>query len=177
MNEFNRTQKRKADVIKPPNVLKAKVGSGGLSENILDKAQKMIENNTVDFIPLAEMYLEALSKSIDAIKNGASEHDDDEYSINSLIYPIMQLKSNGGMFKYPLISDISASIIQFLEVIEKTDSEVVEIVTAFHTTIRAIISNRIQGSGGDHGKALIKELSDACHRYLDKHPENREEQA
>ena len=58
-----------------PNTLKAKVGSGGLSEDILNKAQALLENNTVDFQPLAEMYLTALMKGIDIAKGGADHID------------------------------------------------------------------------------------------------------
>lgn len=173
MNEFNRPRKRKAEFIKAPKTLKAKVGSGGLSEKILDRAQALIENSSVDFIPLAEMYLEALDKGID-LAHKAGEDTDKEYVINTLIYPTMQLKSNGGMFKYPLISAISAKLIHFLEVIDEADSEVIEICAAFHTTIRAIIGGRVEGDGGEHGRELLAALDEACQRYFTKYPDNRD---
>ena len=59
-HHFDQVPRRKAEFIKPPNILKAKVGSGGLSEDILNKAQLLLENNTVDFQPLAEIYLNSL---------------------------------------------------------------------------------------------------------------------
>jgi hypothetical protein len=169
MNQhYNQKPKRKAEFIKPPNTLKAKVGSGGLAEEILEKAQKLLENNTVDFLPLGEMYLNSMMKGIEMAKDAGPDADD-EYIIASMLYPGMQLKANGGMFHYPLVTKISDKLIQFLEVIEKPDIESVEIVMAFHTTIRAVVLGRITGLGGRHGDELIQALNDACVRYFDKY--------
>lgn len=167
MQHYNQTPRRKAEFITPPNELKVKVGSGGLSEDILEKAQALLENNTVDFLPLAEMYLESLMKGIEHTKNAGPE-EDKEYIISTMLYPAMQLKANGGMFHYQLVTNISDRLIQFLEVIEEPDIESVEIVLAFHTTIRAVIHGKITGDGGEHGEALLKALSEACVRYFDR---------
>ena len=59
-DHFNQPVKRKAEFIKPIDSLRAKVGYGGLSEAILDKAQTLIENSTVDFQPMAEIYLDTM---------------------------------------------------------------------------------------------------------------------
>lgn len=170
-DHFNQAPRRKAEFIKPLNLLKAKVGIGGLSEEILSKAQALLENNTVDFLPLAEMYLESLMKGIELAKN-PEPNLDDEYIISCMLYPGMQLKANGGMFHYPLVTTISDKLIQFLEVIENADIEAVEIVLAFHTTIRAVVLGKIKGDGGKHGADLVKALSEACERYFEKHPHN-----
>ena len=148
MQHYNQTPRRKAEFINPPNLLKDKVGSGGLSEDILDKAQALLENNTVDFQPLANMYLDGLMHGIEHTKNSAPT-DDQEYLISTMLYPAMQLKANGGMFHYSLVTTIADRLIQFLEVIETPDIEAIEIVLAFHTTIRAVIQGKIMGDGGD----------------------------
>ena len=170
MEHYNRTPRRKAEFIKPPNMLKQKVGSGGLSDEILDKAQKLLEENSVDFEPLANMYLGSLMQGIEMAK-GYTPADDTEQVIANMLYPAMQLKANGGMFSYSLVSKISDKLIQFLEVIEEPDIEAVEIVLAFHTTISAVIHGKVQGDGGTHGDDLLVALTDACMRYFDKHPE------
>lgn len=173
MDHYNQTPKRKAEFINPPNTLKQKVGSGGISEEILTKAQELLENNTVDFLPLGEMYLNTLMKGIEKAKNAHPE-DDKEHLITLMLYPGMQLKANGGMFHYPLVTRISDKLIQFLEVIEEPDNEAIEIVMAFHTTIRAVILGRISGDGGRHGSELIDALDKACLRYFDKSHKHRD---
>jgi hypothetical protein len=166
---FSQTQRRRAEFFKMPNILKKKVGDGGLAEEILEKAEQLLANHSVDFAPLGEMYLVALSKGIELAKSARGD-DDNEYIISSMIYPAMQLKANGGMFHYELVTKIADKLIQFLEVIEYPDIDAVEIVLAFHTTIRAIVMGRIQGPGGRYGEELLQALNAACMRYFEKYP-------
>lgn len=170
MQHYNRIPVRRAEFIKPSNTLKQKVGNGGLSEDILDKAQELLEENTLEFEPLANMYLASLMNGIDMAK-GFCAADDVEHVIASMLYPAMQLKANGGMFRYSLVSHISDKLIQFLEVIHEPDIEAVEIVLAFHTSITAIIQGKITGDGGENGEELTSALTSACMRYFEKHPD------
>ena len=48
----------KGKLVKPENTLKKKVGHGGFDAKVLEKAQDMIENNTIDFRPIAIEYSE-----------------------------------------------------------------------------------------------------------------------
>ncbi len=172
---YNQEPRRKAEFIKPPNILKSKVGSGGLSQSILAKAQTLLENNTVDFRPLGEMYLDQLQDGVEQgvldLKSPQEERASERF-IRIMLYPSMQLKANGGMFHYPLITTIGDKLVQFLEVIEIPDIEALEIVQAFHTTMRAVLLGQIKGDGGRYGAELVQALDDACHRYFTKFPEN-----
>jgi len=167
---YNLKPRRKAEFMRPVNMLKQKVGTGGLSDDILDRAQKLLEENTSDFKPLAIVYLASLMNGINMAK-GASESDDAEEVIANMLYPAMQLKANGGMFQYSLMTIIADKLIQFLEVIKDPDIEAVEIVLAFHTTMEAVIYGEIKHDGGKQGKELLHALTDACMRYFAKHPE------
>lgn len=173
IDHYNQKPRRKAEFIRPPNTLKRKVGSGGLSEELLNKAEALLENNAVDFRPLGEMYLEGLKRGIDAAR-AASDKADPEELIAGMLYPGMQLKANGGMFHYPLVTSLADHLIQFLEVIAEPDAHAVEIVEGFHTTIRAVILGQVKGDGGRYGAELVTALEDACYRYFEKYPENIE---
>lgn len=169
---YNQKPRRKAEFIRPPNMLKAKVGSGGLSDEILQKAQDLLENNSVDFLPLAEMYLATLFRGIEYAKAHYSS-EENEAIITNMLYPAMQLKANGGMFHYPLITSMADKLVQFLEVIIEPDTDAMEIVLAFHTTLRAVVTGKITGDGGQHGQELLKALDDACTRYFERYSNNR----
>lgn len=80
IKHYNQSPKRNAEFIKPPNMIKAKVGSGGLNDAILDRAQKLLENTTVDFAPLAEIYLTSMMKGIVRAKKPEPD-DDNEFLI------------------------------------------------------------------------------------------------
>jgi len=166
---FEQAPRRKAEFFNPPNMLKVKVGSGGISEDILNKAQALLEHNTIDFRPLGEMYLDVLIKAIEQARTPPKGMEPDNVIAN-LLYPAMQLKANGGMFHYPLITSIADKLIQFLEVIERVDNENLEIIMAFHTTLRAILLGQIKGDGGIRGAELMQALVDACYRYFERFP-------
>jgi len=167
---YNQKVRRKAEFIKPPNLLKAKVGSGGLGDDILIKAQELLENNAVDFLPLAEIYLAALLNALEHARKNQGE--DAEHLITKMIYPAMQLKANGGMFHYPLITSIADRLVRFLEVLEVPDVDALEIVDAYHTTMRAVILGKVTGTGGRHGDELIAALDSAGTRYFQRYPGN-----
>lgn len=170
---FQMKTRRQAEFITPPNYLKTKVGYGGLTDEILNKAQALLENNTVDFRPLGEMYLDSLLRGVHDVKALPNWETRDESLISAILFPAMQLKANGGMFHYQLVTMIADYLIKFLEVIEMIDKDAIEIIMAFHTTIRAILLGQIKGDGGARGADLLKALTDACHRYLEKYPEKK----
>ena len=157
----------KAKFVKPPNVLKTKVGSGGLSELVLDRAQKLLENNSIEFEPIAEMYLASLSKAIDRASYSTCFGSDEDV-INDVSYPVLQLSANGKMFNYQLITVMCEKFIEFLNTIDKVDGKVLEIMQAFHTSINVVVHGKIKGDGGEEGRELLATLQNACDRYIAK---------
>lgn len=153
---------RKAELISLPNRLKEKVGSGGLDETVLAKAQELLENNTIDFKPIAAMLMDVLNESIADAKSGALKG---EAAIEAMIYPAMQLKAQGGMFHYPLISEISNILVNFLETVDDTDKDVLDIIVAHKMSMNAVLASQIKGDGGKVGRELRDALLDACARY------------
>jgi hypothetical protein len=136
------------------------------------KAQALLENNAVDFQPLAEMYLSGLTGGIERARN-PDPGESEEVLITGMLYPAMQLKANGGMFRNPLVTRIADKLIEFLEVIAAPDRDAVEIVLAFHMTMRAVLMGRVTGSGGSHGDELMQALDAACRRYFEHYPGKR----
>jgi hypothetical protein len=164
MSESFQEQKkvRRAELLTPPNRLKEKVGSGGIDENVIHKAQALLENNTVDFKPIAAMLMELLSEAITDAKNGNVKG---EAAIEAMIYPAMQLKAQGTMFHYPLITEISNILVNFLETVTLIDKDVLDLVVAHKMSINAVLASEIKGDGGKVGKDLRDALMDACNRY------------
>jgi hypothetical protein len=160
-------QKKKARFINPPNKLRQKVGTGGIDETLLAKSQQYIETNTeVDFTPVAKDFLQKLAGVIKDIKSGKISGKD---AISAMINPVMQLKANGGMFRYQLLSDVADIALQFLERIDELNTDGFELIDAHEKTIHVIIANGLRGDGGAEGYKLVKELDQARIRYFDKH--------
>ncbi|MDP2205694.1 MAG: hypothetical protein Q8K65_05250 [Alphaproteobacteria bacterium] len=160
---FPQQQKiRNAELISPPNRLKEKVGSGGIDEAVLMKAQELLERNTINFEPIANMLIDLLVEAIADAKSGDLKGEE---AIEAMIYPAMQMKAQGSMFHYPLVSDISHILVNFLETVENTDRDVLDIVIAHKMSIKAVLASHLKGDGGKTGKELREALMEACGRY------------
>lgn len=164
----NQTKLRRAEKIVPPNVLKKKVGSGGFDKKKVEKAQDLIENNDIDFTPVARELLDDLEKIITDIRTGGLQG---ESAIEKLFFPAMQLRAQGGMFQYPLVSKICDVLINFLETVKAPDDDAMDIVAAHHRTLAAVLSKDMKGKNfaGGAGGHLCKALTEACGRYYKKH--------
>lgn len=162
-------KRRKAEVITPPNVLKKKVGSGGLPQERIEQAEQAMYASSIDFKPIGAQYLMQYEGVIDVCKIDQDLHDyDHEELIEALIYPVMQLKAHGGMFGYLLIAELSKKMIYLLETIESLDKDVFEILDVYAASLRTIMNNNLRGDCGKNGQELLDEFSQACGRYFVK---------
>ncbi len=156
---------KKARVVQANRLLQAKVGTGNIDDKLVAKSQRLIDENKVDFAPMAREYLGQLEASLAAARAG----DQSTARIKqSMIEPVMQVKANAAMFDYPLVGNLANIMLNFLETIEEIDKDVIEIVEAHLKTIILIIGNEMKGDGGDFGQQLKTELKDACKRYFAK---------
>ena len=150
----------------PPNKLKQKVGSGGIPAYILKKCQEYLEGNPVDLTPYATRHLDELND----IKNKiVSKNIDDNTAKIAIVNISMQLKSNGSMFHYQLLSMVSDVMLHFIENVKETNSDFVEILTMHNRILEVILTKRLKGNGGKEGYSLTQELHEACLRYYAKY--------
>lgn len=162
-------KKRKAEFVTPPNLLKLKAGTGGLPASVIERAQKIIEDQpSDDFIGMGLRYLAAFQEGIHLCATRADSLDT-ETLVSTLIHPAMQLKANGGMFGFKLVTHLSTRLILVLELVEDINPDVIELMEGFHTVLRAIISGNFAGDGGQTGQELAAALNTAVDRYLSKY--------
>ena len=162
----NMSSEQKVKIYKASKVLQEKAGTGSVSPQKIEEAEKIIENNTVNFIPMANDYLSDLEGIIKLAHQGQENPDN---LLHYITLPIMQMKATGSIFGYQLVGDLSASILNFLETIKTVDDDVIAIIEALHAALTLIIRDEIVLDGGQHGTAMRNELNDVCERYLAKH--------
>jgi hypothetical protein len=150
----------------PPNILRQKVGTGGIEPLRLERAEDFLAKNTIEFRPFARSILEKLDKSI-AIARKKDKAD--RATINTISGPIMEMKASGGMFNYMLVTEIAGVVLNFLENITELNDDGFEIIDVHQKTLEAIIKHNLRGDGGREGRALAQELYDACNRYRKKY--------
>jgi len=163
--DMTETKRDQPKVIKAKKDLQEKVGTGKIDEAVVEKCQSVMDNNDIDFQPLAMEFLDKLSQAIKAAK--ASEIDT-KSSINDLTAPVMQLKANAATFKYDLIGNLANVMLSFLENIKELDKDAIAIIEAHHKTLTAIVIKKMVGNGGAFGKQMEEELKGACQRYFAK---------
>ena len=143
--------------------LRMKVGTGPLDEKTIEKCQEVMDNNEVDFAPLAMEYLDKLEEAI-----GNADKVDMNTAIQNMTTPVMQLKANASTFHYNLIGNLANVMLSFLEAINEMDEDALSIVAAHHQTLKVIITKEMSGDGGVAGQQMEEELKNACKRYFTK---------
>lgn len=151
-----------AEIITPPNTLKEKIGAGGLDEAVIKKAQVNLENNNIDLQPIAAGFLDRLTQALADYKAGKTDGAAAMEAINN---PVMQLKSQGGMFKYGIISEIADILVNFLDTVPELNNDVIDIIVAHKTAMQTILKMQLKNDGGPVGAKLKTELAAACARY------------
>ena len=163
---FNQGKKRDVEYIKIPNKLRSKVGSGGLDQKILERAQSVIDNNSHDFVPDAQRHMTAIREGIRLIQTQRHKFDTDAL-IATIAEPAMQLKANGATFKYPMVTDISALLIRFLETLSDLDEDALDVINGFSAALNAVVVGQIQKTNSE-SEQLYNALEQVCQRYFEK---------
>lgn len=156
---------QKHRVIKAGLALQLKIGNGPLNPDTLERCEHVMQQNDIDFAPLAAEYLKLLEIGIEEAR---AKKIPKEKALSALTVPVMQLKANAATFHYPLIGSLANIMLSFLESIEVIDEDALNIVQAHHTTLKAIVSKKMSGAGGASGIAMQEELQKACARYMSR---------
>ena len=159
---------KKAKFIKVENKIQKKAGYGEIPEVAISRSENIILNNNVDFKDIAIPILATLQSTVQYARTNP-----DKINVvrQELIKPIMELKANGGMFKYELVGSLASIMLSFLEHIKELNTDAVDIIDAHHKTLSLIIAKGIKNDGGVLGKQVVQELESACARYYRKNPE------
>lgn len=148
-------------IVQPKNTLKEKAGSGGFREEDLKKAQEALNNNDVDFKPIASKYLQLIKQNI----NEHEQDKDAERLYAKLLDSLMQLRAQGAMFNFPSISILSDVVVDLLDSLHKVDETIIEIVQAFEKSCSAILHGNIKQGQDKVCVALANELKIVCDKY------------
>ena len=157
-----------ATVIRPPNVLKAKVSAGGpgaVDLATLEKAQAVIANMGDSYLEWVEEDLAKISRLLEelkAAKDGGKDLLDRMFQISH------DIKGQGGSFDYQLMTTLGHDLCHLIEKMDTAGPHEIEVIALYIGTMKLVISKRMQGSGGEQGKQLLAGLEQVLAKVTKK---------
>lgn len=146
----------KVEIIHPPNLLKLKVGSGGVDPHSLARAEAAVAQLADSYLDWALEDLASLQQHLAAAREepGApSRH------VQALFQTAHDMKGQGATFDYPLVTEVAKSLCHYVEGRQDRGSQPELAVIAAHVDALAVIlRQRMSGNGGALGQKLSKEL-------------------
>lgn len=164
---MNKSKNKNHNVYKANCTLQQKTGKGTPDTELIEKAQKALDNNKVDFTPLGLQFLTELEETLNDLDKNLDVCKFENQK-KELTDPVMELKANAKMFQYSLVSELANIMLNFLESTTALDRDALSIVRGHHDSLKVILTKKMKGDGGKNGKIMIAELTDACSRYYKK---------
>ena len=75
------------------------------------------------------------------------------------------MKGQGGTFGYPLITNFGGSLFKCTNKSEECSDNLVELIKAHIDGMKAVISGRVSGDGGEVGQELLASMNKAVEKY------------
>jgi chemotaxis protein histidine kinase CheA len=138
----------------PNNLRKAKMGSGKgkLDPAILERAEKVVEKIQSDYTDWADDDLGSLETALTQLQSGNGDRD----AVFKDLYRIsLDIKGSGGSFGFLLMSEVAASLNDFLAESNDLNALDVDVVAQHVSALRAIYVESIRDDGGNTGQALL----------------------
>lgn len=145
-------------LITPPNLLKAKVGvggMGGIDPDLVKEAESLLDTMSDEFadsVGLEVAHLMQLAMDLETDPSTA------EKIMKKLRRVGHELRGQGTTYGYDLISEIAASLYRYTDRLYSFVELNPEVVRAHADAMRAVIKNKVKGDGGDIGVDLVKSL-------------------
>jgi hypothetical protein len=151
-------ERKKGEFIDPPNFLKMKVGSGGIDKQAVKEAQNAIQ------VLGHKMYAQWADKDLGRMRAAFDElrqtNFDDPAGVKLMLRICWDMKGLGGTFGFPLVTEITHYLSNYLEHCENSpDVSVSSAVVQPHIdALYVVLSQKISGDGGAIGRELVRGL-------------------
>jgi len=148
---------------KLPNTLRSRVGGvpgrpGVIDPKLVRAADREITAKLEDY----SVYFERIVADLnEAMKRALTDPDELDRAYRRISELAVELRSQGVVFGYPLISTVSSSMFGYVYEPKQVDADHMALVKAHVDIINNVVSERVSGDGGDLGASLLTELKRA----------------
>jgi chemotaxis protein histidine kinase CheA len=145
-----------AQVIRPPNTLRLKVGGGfgGIDAGAIAKAEEALKAMSAQFGQWLQDEIEKLDKAQADIRTRGY----DEQTAEALYFRAHDLKGLGTTYQYPLVTRLAASLCKMMDEPAKRMAAPLVLIDAHVDAIKAVVRDQIQTDDHPTGRVLAETL-------------------
>jgi chemotaxis protein histidine kinase CheA len=151
------TKTNNTEVIMPPNLLRAKVGSSGgklaIDPDILKRAEQAMVDLSQEFSGWLTQDIQSLAQSFQAFSTSPTADN-----AGALFRAAHDLKGQATTFEYPLIARVAASLAKLMDGMQSWDASPLPLVAAHIDAIHVIHRDRIKDISNRMALVLAEEL-------------------
>lgn len=159
----------RAIYFRPANKLRDKLGPNALRGQIdfdplvIQAAEERIQELVGDYATWVRNYLESMDESYNALRKDAADPKHHILNINQIAH---ELRGQGGIFDYPLITAFGKSLYEAtMDTKARITENRLKLVEAHIDAIRLVFTKKIRGKGGEVGGALLQDIETAVKKY------------
>ena len=153
-----------AQVIRPPNMLRAKVGGGfgGINADAIAKAEEALKAMSSQF----GQWLQDEITKLDAAQAAIRAEGYNAQTAEALYFRAHDLKGLGATYQYPLVTRLAGSLCKLMDDPIRRLEAPMMLIDAHIDAIRAVVRDQIQTDDHPTGRVLSETLEAkvAAHR-------------
>ncbi len=145
-----------AQVIRPPNTLRLKVGGafGGIDASAIAKAEEALKAMSSQF----GQWLQDEIVKLDKAQTDVRTQGYDAQTAEALYFRAHDLKGLGSTYQYPLVTRIAGSLCRMMDDPAKRMAAPLPLIDAHIDAIKAVVRDQIQTDEHPVGRALAESL-------------------
>jgi CheY-like chemotaxis protein len=168
-NVRNLREDVRAIYFRPANRLRDKLGPNALRGQIdfdplvIQAAETRIQDLVGDYAVWVKNYLDTMGRSYESL---CKQEDDPKQHLLTINQIAHELRGQGGIFDYPLITSFGKSLQQAtVDTRRQVSQNRLKLIEAHIDALRVVFNKRVHGSGGKVGADLLKDIERAVEKY------------
>ena len=158
------SNKRPLEVFMPPNMLKAKVGAGGLNASMIKRAEAAIEELRGEF---AGWIVDDVNRLVQRRDGYEAARNPD--TLGELYRASHDLKGQASTFDFPLVARVASSLCKLTDDTSDGLELPLALINAHVDAIKVIVREGVKDPTHQTGTVIAGELEAQVGAFLDKH--------
>ena len=154
-----------AQVIQPPNLLRAKIGTkeGPNLDRIVAQAEAALDDMRDEYEGWIREYLASIGK---ALEEARASHPPNPEAIARIRKISHEIKGQGETFGYPLLTQAGHMLHHLIDKDERVASRNLPLIAAYIDFMNLVVKNEVHDMGGLEEAQLLSALETATKKFL-----------